>query len=70
MSQYFDPDEAEIYSQSMANVFLLVYPNINNTTATALAGAVVSLEADLAKIVAPYNEVYQMMENPWVSTYR
>jgi hypothetical protein len=66
-SVFADENKMATYSQSMAKVFSLTYPNLDNETADALAEAVVSLEADLAKALVPYKQTVGR-ENQWVST--
>ncbi len=56
ISAYLDPDTMTWYPQLMAQAFSLVYPTLDNETATGLAVAVASFESDIAGLLLPLAE--------------
>jgi hypothetical protein len=53
---YVDPDFMEDYTETMQDIFQLVYPSIDEETAAGLAEAVSAFETDIARTAIPFAE--------------
>lgn len=51
-SAYSDPEVIKLYTEKMAKVFEMVYPDLDEEAATDLADAVVSFEAGIIDVIA------------------
>jgi hypothetical protein len=69
--KYVDPDFMDTYTETMASIFQLAYPNIDEETAAGLAAAVSAFETDISTIIIKLIEAMAANDvDPYVSVTR